>query len=164
MQLKKSLKEIFKTGADNLKGHARRIFMAKIVKELGKGGQRLAEIEMGWNRVTIRKGMKELESGLTCLENLSARGRKKIEEHLPNLLDDIKEIVDSQSQTDPSFKTKRLYRRISAEEIRQQLMIQKDYDEQELPCEETIRRKLNYLGYYPKKVRKCQPLKKNYRN
>jgi hypothetical protein len=31
MQLKKSLKEIFKTGADNLKGHARRIFMAKIV-------------------------------------------------------------------------------------------------------------------------------------
>jgi hypothetical protein len=43
-------------------------------------------------------------------------------------------------------------------------MIQKDYDEQELPCEETIRRKLNYLGYYPKKVRKCQPLKKNYRN
>jgi hypothetical protein len=160
MQLIDSLKEIFKTGANSLKGHARRIFMAKVVKELGKGGQRLAETELGWNRTTIRKGTKELESGLTCLDNFSARGRKKAEDHLPNLRNDIKSIVDSQSQTDPSFKTNRLYRRISSEEIRQQLMIQKDYDEQELPCEETIRRKLNELGYHPKKVRKCQPLKK----
>ena len=112
MQLTKSLKEIFKSGAEKLKGHARRIFMAEVVKELGKGGQRLAETEMGWNRVTIRKGMRELESGLICVDNFSARGRKKAEQHLPNLLEDIKEIVDSQSQIDPSFKTKRLYRRI----------------------------------------------------
>jgi hypothetical protein len=60
MQLIDSLKEIFKTGADSLKGHARRVFMAKVVKELGKGGQRLAETELGWNRATIRKGTKEL--------------------------------------------------------------------------------------------------------
>jgi len=113
---------------------------------LGKGGQRLAETERGWNRATIRKGTKEFESGLTCVDNFSARGRKKAEEHLPNLMNDIKDIVDSQSQTDPSFKTNRLYRRISAEEVRQQLMIQKDYEEQELPCEETIRRKLNELN------------------
>jgi len=158
MQLTNSLKEIFKSGAEKLKGHARRIFMAKVVKELGKGGQRLAETEMGWNRVTIRKGMRELESGLICIDNFSARGRKKAEQHLPNLLDNI--IVDSQSQTDPSFKTKRLYRRISAKEVRQQLMRQKEYKEQELPDEGTIRRKLNELGYYPKKVKKCQPLKK----
>jgi hypothetical protein len=75
-------------------------------------------------------------------------------------MNDIKDIVDSQSQTDPSFKTKRLYRRISSDSNRQQLMIQKDYDEQELPCEETILCSLNELGYHPKKVRKCQPLKK----
>ena len=160
MQLTESLKEIFKSNAEQLKGHVRRIFMAKVVKELGKGGQRLAETEIGWNRVTIRKGMRELESGLICVDNFSARGRKKAEQHLPNLLEDIKEIVDSQSQTDPSFKTKRLYRRISAEEVRQQLMKQKEYEEQELPDGETIRRKLNELGYYPKKVKKCQPLKK----
>ncbi|HIE00363.1 MAG TPA: hypothetical protein EYP59_08755 [Thiotrichaceae bacterium] len=138
MQLINSLNEIFKTGANSLKGNVRRIFRAKVVKELGKGGQRLAEKELGWNRVTIRKGMKELESGLTCIDNFSARGRKKAEDHLPHLLDDIKEIVVRKSQTDPSFKTKRLYRRISAEEIRQQLMIQKNYEEQELPGEETL--------------------------
>lgn len=123
----------------------------KLLKLLGKGGQRLAVPSLGWNRVTVRKFITELESGLTCLLNFSARVCSKVEDHLPNLLSDIKEIVDSQSQTDPSFKTKRLYRRISAEEIRQQLIYRQDYDEQELPCQETIRRKQGRTGLLSQK-------------
>jgi hypothetical protein len=42
------------------------------------------------------------------------RGRKSTEERLPNLLTDIKSLVDSQSQTDPKFQTNRLYARLSA--------------------------------------------------
>jgi hypothetical protein len=61
MQLINSLKEIFKTGADSLKGQDQSIFMAKIVKELGKGGQRLAVPSFGWNRATIRKVPSELD-------------------------------------------------------------------------------------------------------
>jgi len=87
--------------------------MAQVVKLLGKGGQRRAEKELGWSRKTIRKGMKELESGFACEDAFSARGRKRAEEHLPNLLDDIKDIVDKYSQTDPTFKTTRLYTRLS---------------------------------------------------
>ena len=48
MKLIDTLKDIFTTGASRLKGHARRIFMAQVVKGLGKGGQRLAEEELGW--------------------------------------------------------------------------------------------------------------------
>ena len=160
MILSEMLKEIFIKTAEELKDHARRIFMARVVKSLGYGGQRRAETELGWVRSTIRKGMHELESGFECYDNFSGRGRKAIEEHLPNLLDDIKAIVDAESQTDPSFKTTRLYIRLSAEEVRKQLIEQKEYSDEELPTTETIRNKLNQLGYYPQKVKKSQPKKK----
>src|SRR4051794_34242004 len=79
--------------AKTLKGHQRRLFMAKSVKALGRGGQRWAEDHLGWSRVTIRKGMHELNSGMTCVDASSARRRKRAEEHLPRLLDDIREAV-----------------------------------------------------------------------
>ena len=142
-----------------LRGSARRVFMARTVRELGNGGQRLAERELGWNRGTIRKGEEELESGIAYVDNFSARGRKPTEVHLPNLLGDIREIVDSQSQTDPQFRNRRLYCRLSAGEVRRQLIIQKGYCEDELPGKQTINSKLNKLGYYAKKVAKSQPQK-----
>ncbi len=91
--------------------------------------------------------MHELESGIACIDAFSARGRKRAEERLPNLLNDIEAIADEQSQTDPTFKTTRLYTRISAKEVRKQLILQKGYTEEELPSEETIRVKLNELGW-----------------
>jgi hypothetical protein len=160
MELTDALKKIFTETARALKGSARRIFMAQVVKALGKGGQRRAEIELGWHRRTLRKGMHEFESGFRCYDNFSARGRKPVEKHLPNLLKDIKAIAEAESQTDPTFKTTRLYIRLSAAEVRKQLIKQKGYRDEELPCEDTIRTKLNELGYHPKKVKKSQPLKK----
>jgi hypothetical protein len=59
--------------------------MAQTVKLLGHGGQVRAEKELGWDRGVIRKGIKELESGITCIDNFSARGRYRAEKHLPNL-------------------------------------------------------------------------------
>ncbi len=96
--------------------------MARTVRELGKGGQRRAERELSWNRVTIRKGKHELESGFVCIDAFSARGRKRAEEHLPNLMTDIEDIVNSQSQADPKFRTNRLYTRLSASEVHRQLI------------------------------------------
>lgn len=75
-------------------------------------------------------------------------------------MDDIKDIVDEQSQTDPTFKTTRLFTRISAAEVRKQLILQKGYSDEELPCEETIRVKINELGYRLKSVQKSRPKKK----
>jgi len=160
MELTRILKRIFIETAKTLKGSTRRRFMARVVKSLGKGGQRRAEIELRWNRRTIRKGTHELESGFRCYDNFAGRGRQPVEQHLPNLLSDITDIAEAESQTDPTFKTIRLYIRLSAAAVREQLIKQKGYSDEELPCEDTIRTKLNELGYHPKKVKKSQPLKK----
>lgn len=159
MELTNSRKTWLIETAKELQGSKRRVFMARTVRELGSGGQRMAERELGWNRGTIRKGEEELESGIAYEDNFSARGRKATEVHLPNLLSDIREIVDSQSQTDPQFRNKRLYCRMSAGEVRRQLMTQKGYNDNQLPSTQTINSKMNQLGYYAKKVAKSQPQK-----
>jgi hypothetical protein len=155
-----SLSKLLKQTAVQLKGAAKRKFIASTVQGLGLGGQRLAEEELGWNRGTIRKGIRELQSGIICVDNYSARGRKKIEEHRPSLIDEIKNLVDAQSQTDPSFKSQRLYTRLSAAEVRKQLIEKYGYSDSELPTSETIRLKLNDLGYKLRRVAKVQPQKK----
>ena len=53
--------ELFIVTANNLKGVRKRRFMAQIVQRLGHGGQRYAAEVLGWNRGTIRKGLRELE-------------------------------------------------------------------------------------------------------
>jgi hypothetical protein len=161
MELTDSLKTLFMETAQSLTGSARRLFMARTVKELGPGGQRCAERELGWNRGTLRKGTHELQSGFTCLDAFAARGRKRAEAHLPHLLLDLQAIVDSQSQADPQFRTTRLYTRLSAAEVRRQLIAHKGYTPAELPTVQTITTKLNHLGYFPKKVAKSRPQKKS---
>src|SRR6266446_4922368 len=89
MDLTDSLKALFIETATTLTGSARRLFMARTVKELGPGGQRRAERELGWSRVTIRKGTHELASGFACLDAFAARGRKPVAAHLPTLLPDM---------------------------------------------------------------------------
>jgi hypothetical protein len=161
MELTNALKTLFIETAETLRGSARRRFMARTVQELGPGGQRRAERDLGWCRGTIRKGMHELTSGVTCADAYHARGRKRAEDHLPNLLADITAIVDSQSQADPQFRTTRLYTRLSAAEVRRQLILQHGYTDADLPTAETIGTKLNTLGYSPKKVAKTQPQKRS---
>ena len=145
--------------ARSLKGSQRRIFMARTVAAMGRGGQIWAEAHLGWNRETIRKGMHELRSGMTCVDAFHCRRRKPAEEHLPRLLDDIRAIADGQSQADPKFQTKRLFTRISAKQVRRQLIATKGYTEAELPTQQTINTKLNMLGYSLSKVAKCRPQK-----
>ena len=85
MELTVAIKRLLQDAADKLKGPARRTFMAQTVKELGRGGQRCAARELGWDRSTIRKGRHEFDSGVACLAAFCLRGRKKAEAQLPNL-------------------------------------------------------------------------------
>jgi hypothetical protein len=161
MELTDSVKTLLIATAKALKGSARRLFMARTVKELGPGGQQRAARALGWGRMTIRKGMRELDSGILCVDGFRLRGRKRAEDHLPNLLTDIRAIVDGQSQTDPQFRTNRLYTRLTAAEVRRQLIAQKGYTDTALPTLATISTKLNALGYYPQTVAKSRPQKKS---
>jgi hypothetical protein len=134
--------------------------MAEAVNALGKGGQRKAEAILGWCRNTIRKGQRELAQNIRCIDNFQARGRKPAESYLPNLQDDMREIVEGKTQTDPTFTSTRLYTKMTAKEVRCQLL-QKGYSEEELPAESTIGRKLNQLGFHLRRVQKVKPKKKS---
>ena len=149
--------------AKALKGSQRRLFMAKTVKAMGRGGQRWALEHLGWCRDTVRKGRHELETGMTCADAFSARRRKRAEERLPHLLDDIRDIADGYSQADPKFQTDRLFTRISAAEVRRQLIARKGYTDEQLPTPQTINTKLNELGYRLSTVAKCRPQKRSRR-
>ncbi len=134
--------------------------MGKVVSLLGWGGQSFAEQVLGWNRCTIRKGQAELQNGQAIEDRFEQRGRRRVEERLPNLLDDIRSIVEPSGQTDPTFRSTRIYSPLSAEEVRLRLITQCGYKDTELPCTRTLRTKLNDLDYRLRKVRKCRPLKK----
>jgi len=134
--------------------------MGKVVDLLGWGGQSFAEQVLGWNRCTIRKGQAESQSGQAIEDCFEQRGRRRVEERLPRLFEDIRSIVEPSGQTDPTFRSTRIYSPLSAEEVRLRLITQCSYKDSELPCTRTLRTKLNDLGYQLRKVRKCLPLKK----
>jgi len=161
MELTEPVKALLRQAAQALKGSERRRFLARTVEQLGPGGQRRAERELGWSRVTVRKGQRELTSGFRCVDAFALRGRKRAEVHLPNLLADLEAIVSGQSQADPSFRTTRLYTRLTAGEVRRQLIAQRGYTDEELPCVQTIGAKLSALGYHPQTVAKSKPQKRS---
>ena len=152
--------EIWKMTAAKLSGKDKRIFVAQVVNRLGYGGQRFAKSTFGWSRDTIRKGQREL-NGEELEGDLSARGRKKSEAHLPDLLEDIRLILEPISQADPSFRSEGLYSPITAKEVHRRLIDDKGYKPEELPCIRTISNKLKDLDFRLRKVQKSKPLKKN---
>src|SRR5262245_46360397 len=151
MELTNDVKDYLRQSAAALRGFDRRLFMARTVRFLG-GNLSLAERALGWCRVTLRKALHEFDSGIRCLDAFSRRGRTRAEDHLPNLMDDIRSLVDGQSQTDPTFHSQRLYTRLTAAEVRRQLVLRKGHAEANLPSEETLRRKIHQAGYSLRKV------------
>ena len=135
-------------------------FTISLTNTIFDGKPSRAENVLSWNRKTLGKALAEWEGKFCYIDRYYERGRKKAEVHLPNLLSDIQDIVDSQSQTDSTFHTNRLYTRLSAAEVRRQLMAQKGYTDDEFPCAATINTKLNAMGYRLRAVQKSRPQKK----
>ena len=90
---------------------------------------------------------------------LSLKRCKKKEEIYIELEEDIKSIVDKESQIDPSFKTNRCYVKVSAPYIRKELVMKNSYEMEDF-CTRTLNNILNRLGYTLKKVEKVKPRKK----
>ncbi len=134
-----------------LDGSERRKFRAGVVRTLGRGGQCYVANTLNWGRNMIRKGEHELSSGIDFEDQFHLRGRKPAEHHLPNLLNDIKEIIEPCSQTDPTFKSTRVYTPLTAETVRTRLLKKFGYKDSGLPCARTLRNKINNLGYLLKK-------------
>ncbi len=151
---------LFKDTARKFTGPDKRAFMARVTQEYFEGSARKVESHLGWSRHTVSQGLKEVETGFVCLDNYSARGRKKTTEHLPMLEADIHDLVEGKSQVDPTFRSTLCYARISARAVRETLIQEKGYRDEDLPSRQTIGTILNQLGYRLKKTLKTKPVKK----
>jgi hypothetical protein len=89
LKITAELKTVWKQTLAQLSGAARRMFMASVVKGLGRGGARQAHLQLGWDRTTLRKGLQELNSGIVCVD-ARASGRKPLEAKLTNLEADLR--------------------------------------------------------------------------
>jgi hypothetical protein len=150
---------LIRSGSKRLTGYQRRLFQAEVATALCGGCARQAERRFGWGRDTVEKGLHELQHGLRCLENFTARGRQRSEEKNPQLAADIRAIVEPHSYADPELKSARRYSNLSAAEVRETLL-QRGYSEDELPSERTMRDILNRMNYRLKRIQKGKPLKK----
>ncbi len=154
-------KELIREAVKRLKGYERREYQAFIALEYFQGNARRTESAMGWGREMLKVGMKEIETGIRCIHRYKDTGRKRTEDKIETLSEDIRAIADPQTQADPSMKSGRLtYTRITAKAMRKALIENKGYKDEQLPCENTIGNILNRLGYNLKRVLKAKPAKK----
>jgi hypothetical protein len=150
----------FKDAARKLTGSKRRAFEAQVTLDYLDGNIWKAEDVFGWSHKTVELGLNELRTGITCIDNFSARGNRKMEVKFPELEADIRALAEPESQADPKFQSPFRYTRITAKATRNALIDQKGWTDEELPHENTIGEILNRLGYKLRRVQKAKPLKK----
>src|ERR1700691_5221429 len=109
LEITPELKSVWEQTLAQLSGASRRVFMASVVKALGRGGAHQAEMSLGWDRTTLRKGLHELNSGVVCVDAVSQRGRKPLElilnrerKRAPNLRPPIGSSLACAPQTQPT--------------------------------------------------------------
>jgi Rhodopirellula transposase DDE domain len=149
-----------KDAAQKLTGAKRRAFEAQVALDYLSGSARRAETVFGWARTTVILGLQELWSGITCVDNTGARGNRKTEEKLPQLAEDMQSLAEPASQVDPKFQSPFLSTRMTAKAMRQTLIDQKGWTDDQWPCENTIGHMLNRLGYRMRRVQKAKPVKR----
>lgn len=159
-ELSPTIKALLGDAARKLTGPRRRAFMANVTVELLGGSAQRAKTRFGWNRHTVELGLHERASGITCVDNFTARGNKKSESKRPALERDIRALADPHSQADPQFKSALAYTRLSAASVRRALIQEKGWREEDLPAPRTMNTILNRLGYRLRSVAKTRPEKK----
>src|SRR4051812_9770739 len=159
MELTEAMAALLQKTADAFPGAQRRRYMAEAVEAFDLS-QRQAERQLGRAHNTVRKALHELHSGITCVDNFSARGRKPCEFHLPRLFQDIRDLVCRLLLEKKKFQTTPLSCRLSAPEVRKQLIECKGYTYPQLPSVQTLGEKLNHLGFRLRTVVQSRPQKK----
>jgi len=148
-----------KDAARKLKGADRRAFQAQVVIDHCNGNVSHAKTLFGWNQPTIRRALRERETG-EIIPDAPRPGRATFSEKLPNLQDDIRSLVDPNSQTHPTFETTFRYTRMTAKSVIEALVQEKGYTKEELPALSTMRELLGKMGYRLRRVQKTKPQKK----
>lgn len=161
-ELTESVRETIQSAARKLTGFKRRQFQAEMALKYCRGNARRAERVFGWGRAAVNTGLNERRTGIRCMDDYSHRGRRKTEEHQPELVVEIQGLVEPKSQADPKFQTPLAYTRITAKAVHEQLVADAAGTDRQVPAERTVHDILNRLGYRLRRVQKTKP-KKNSR-
>ena len=137
----------------------RRQAMGDVVLTILDGKPRVAEDEFGWNRSSVALGIKEFESGITCINDLSERHKPKSEEKNPKLLESIRKIMEPCSQAEPRLRTTMLYTKMTARAVYNALVAE-GWPEESLPAVRTLSNILNRQNYRLRTVQKTKVEKK----
>ena len=130
-ELTNSVVATIKDAAEKLTGHRKRASQAKVTWDYLGGSARRAETVFGWGREAVQRGLREFR-GLRQVpiivphpERPDARGRRKTEERLSRLEEDIRSLVEPRSQVDPKFQSAFAFTRMTAAAVRKALIDQK---------------------------------------
>ena len=100
-ELTEAMVKTIKAAAKKMTGGNRRAFEAEAALDYLGGDSRLAETVFGWSRKTVRKGLEEFRRG-SVISDLPRNFVRKTEEKNPQLAQDIRDLVEPQSQADPN--------------------------------------------------------------
>lgn len=151
--------DTIKHAASLLSGAERRAFLAQTVLDHCNGNLSQAKTLFGWHQETVRRGLLERKKR-KAIPDRPGRGRKKMIENIPSLQADIREIVDPNSCTHPTFETNFRYTRMTAQAVLNALVQRKGYDRDSLPKLSTMRELLGKMNYRLRRVQKTKPQKK----
>ena len=137
----------------------RRLAMAEVTQRLLDSKPRVAEYVFGWSRETVEVGLEELRTGVTHANDLTRRRKPKTEEKHPQLVEDIRVLLEPHSQAESHLRTPLAYTRITAKAVRAALL-EKGWSEEKLPQARTISNILNRMDYRLRRVVKSKVQKK----
>ena len=146
--------------ASEIRGQAKRSFVARMAEKFCHGVARHAETVFGWNRKMVQAGFIDLRDDHPQQVVEEHRGRCRVEDSIPGLKEAVTNLVDEKSATDPTFQSTLKYTRITGQTMREALAQTLGISLSRLPSIRTLRRVLNRYGYSLKKVRKVVPTKK----
>ena len=137
----------------------RRGAMGDVTLTLLDGKHRVAEDVFGWGRSAVEVGIKEFQTGLSCVNDISARRKPKTEEKNPELLAEIRSIMEPDSEAESHLRTTYLYTNMTARSVYNTL-VEKGWSEESLPSVRTISNILNRQDYRLRTVAKTKVQKK----
>lgn len=137
----------------------RRRAMGDVTLLLLDGKHRVAENVFGWRRSAVEVGINEFQTGIACVNDISARLKPKTEEKNPKLLAEIHAIMEPHSESESSLRTTLLYTNMTAKAVYDAL-VEKGWTAESLPTVRTISNILSRQDYRLRTVAKTKVQKK----
>ncbi len=111
------LVELISRLVDLIPWPARRSAMGDVTLSLLDGKKRVAEDVFCWGRSAVQVGIKEFQTGISCMNDISKRRKPKTEEKNPELLAEIFTIMEPHSETESRLRTTLLYTNMTAKAV-----------------------------------------------